>query len=416
MNILLISIGTRGDMEPFLAIGQIMKTRGHEVTCLFPEQFQSLVEDSGFHFESLGPEFMEMLESDLGKFALGGGGSQLKKILAFIKLARIQISNNKNMVRKQFEAIVKLNPDRVIHNGKALYPVVWEVENPGKTVYISPVPYLHYVKGHTHTAFHSNYGEFFNKLTYKLADWGLLKSIMSLMKWIGVSGINKKQIKTALNDHTIIYTVSPQLFKRPAYWPENMQVLGYHERDKTTNWEPETALLDFLDKNEKILFVSFGSMTNPRPEEVTSAFLNILKRHRIPAIINTSSGGLAEPEDYDTSLFHFVSNIPYDWVFPKVHAVIHHGGSGTTHMGAKNGCATLIIPHVIDQFVWNEIIVEKGLGPKGIKIGKITERKLEPLIVDLMNNAGYKSNAEKLAAQMRKEDVLEAKLYEALTQ
>lgn len=414
VNILLISIGTRGDMEPFLAIGQSMKEKGHAVTCLFPEQFRNLVEESGFAFESLGSAFMKMLESDLGKFALGGGGSQFKKIGAFIKLAKIQRENNKAMVQKQFDTIARIKPDRVIHNGKALYPVIWELEHPGKTIYISPVPYLHYVKGHTHTAFHSNYGEFLNKLTYKLADWGTTKAIMDVVKQLGIAGVSKKQIKNAMQRHKIFYTVSPQLFKRPEYWSNNMKVLGYHERNKTTNWQPDASLLAFLEQHTKIIFISFGSMTNPKPVEKTAIILDILKRNNIPAILNTSSGGLVSPSTYDTDLFHFVSHIPYDWIFKRMYAVIHHGGSGTTHMGLKNGCASLIIPHVIDQFVWNEIIHEKGLGPKGIKINKISTKNLEPLILDVYNNKNYRENALLVAEEMAKEYILNDELYNRL--
>jgi UDP:flavonoid glycosyltransferase YjiC (YdhE family) len=414
MKILVTSIGTRGDMEPFLAIGQIMKEKGHEVTCLFPEQFKPLVEESGFDFETLGSEFMEMIESDLGKVALGGSGSALKKFFAFIKLAKIQFRNNKLMIEKQFETITRLNPDRIIHNGKVLYPVVWEISNPNKTIYISPVPYLHYTKGHTHTAFHGNYGDFFNKLTYKLSDWGVRKAIMGMIKRLNLSNISKKQVQNAINTHKVIYAISPQLFERPDYWQKNMQVLGYHERNKTSNWQPDNELLNFLGKHSKILFVTFGSMTNPDPKEKTRIILDILKRNKIPAIINTSSGGLEKPDSYDAEQFHFVSHIPYDWIFQKMYAVIHHGGSGTTHLATKYGCASLIIPHIIDQFIWNKIVYEKGLGPKGIKIEKITIDNLEPKIISLLNDTKYKQNALKIADNMKSEEFFKKQLYDEI--
>lgn len=411
MKVLLLSIGTRGDMEPFLAIGQLMQEKGHDVTCLFPEQFKQLVADSGFQFESLGTEFIAMLESDLGKFALGGGGSWLKKMSAFARLAKIQISNNKQMIQKQHDVVARLNPDTIIHNGKALYPFIWEVSHPRKNIYISPVPYLHYVKGHTHTAFHSNYGTWLNKLTYALSDWGITKTILSLSKNLGITALSKKDLKHALKKQKVIYTISPQLFERPSYWPTNRFVLGYHERDKTVNWQPDNALSDFLIQHPKCIFVTFGSMTNPEPEEKTNTILTILKRHQIPAIINTSTGGLVKPQIYDSSLFHFVSNIPYDWIFPKIYAVIHHGGSGTTHMAVKYGCAAMIIPHVIDQFIWNNIIHEQKLGPRGIKVSKITEHNLEPKILDLVHNVQYKTNAQSMAKKMAEETIL---LREAL--
>lgn len=407
MSVLLISIGTRGDMEPFLGIGEILKEKGHEVICQFPEQFRVLVEESGFAFISLGTEFMNMLESDLGKFAMGGGGSKWKKIRAFVKLAKIQSKNNRTLVERQCKAISESRPDRIVHNGKAMYPVIWEVKNKGKTINVSPVPYLHYVKGHTHTAFHSDYGQFMNRLTYKLADWGVTKAIMTAIKWLKIEDISKRQIRDALKNHKIVYTVSPALFERPKYWQENLKVLGYHERNKIINWQPSNELIQFLKKHSRPILVTFGSMTNPEPEKKTQIILNILKRNNIPAIINTSSGGLIKTDSFDEGLILFVSGIPYDWIFPKIYGVIHHGGSGTTHMALKNGCASMIIPHIIDQFIWNNIAYKKGVGPKGIKISKITEKNLEPKIVALVNNSSFKHKAEQLALQMQKEDFTE---------
>ncbi len=410
---LLVSIGTRGDMEPFLAIGEMLKQKGHEVICLFPEQFRNLAEDSDMRFASLGSEFMEMLESDVGKFALGGGGSKWTKILAYAKLAKMQYKNNKLMITKQHDVVAQEKPDRIIHNGKAMYPVIWEASNQGKTIYVSPVPYLHYVKHHTHIAFNSNYREFLNKLTYKLADWGLVKTIMTSVKWLKISDIRKSQIIKVLENHKIIYTISPQLFAKPPYWKENITVLGYHERNKTLNWKPSRELLVFLEKHKKCILITFGSMTNPEPEEKTRIILDILKRNRIPAIINISSGGLVEPNSYDKDLIHFVSGIPYDWIFPKMYAVIHHGGSGTTHMALKYGCATMIIPHIIDQFVWNKIVDKKGVGPKGIKISKITTMNLESKVLELVNNSPFKQKAKQIAKQMEKEDYKE-ELYNSI--
>ncbi len=410
MIVLITSIGTRGDMEPFLAIGEILKKRGHEIVYQFPEQFRKLAEESGTKFASLGTEFIDMLESDLGRFALGGRGSTWRKIFAYIKLAKLQSRNNRLMVERQYNTVCELKPDRIVHHGKVMYPVIWEIDNPGKTVFVSPVPYLHYVKGHTHLAFHSNYGEFFNKLTFKLSNWGLKKAIMMAAKCLNLKGITRRQVNDALENHKSIYTVSPQLFTRPGYWKENLTVMSYHERDKTTNWQPGDKLLKFLEMHSKIILVTFGSMTNPEPERKTKIILNILKRNNIPAIINTSSGGLTEPESYDRNLFHFVSGIPYDWVFPKMYGVIHHGGSGTTHMALKNGCVSLIIPHIIDQFIWNQIAYEKGVGPMGISISKINEQNLEPKILELVNNTSFKRDAMLLGEKMKRED-FEEKLH-----
>lgn len=416
MKIILISIGTRGDMEPFLAIGEILKEKGHQVICAFPEQFRNLVEDSNLEFASLGTKFIKMLESDVGKAAMGGSGSGLKKFLANVKLAKNQTEINKDLINKQYEIIESEIPDRILYNGKVIYPIIWGLNNRGKNILVCPLPYIHYVRDNTHVLFNSNFGPFFNKLTYSFANFGLVITVMITKRWLKITKkITRKRIKKALLSNKAIYTISPSLFSRPDYWNENLKVLGFLERNKTLNWRPDKDLNGFLEKHNRILLITFGSMTNPEPEEKTKIIIDILERNKIPAIINTAFGGLVKPDRFDSELILFVSQIPYDWIFPKIYGVIHHGGSGTTHLALKYGCATMIIPHIIDQFVWNKIINKRGVGPKGIKIGKITTKNIEPKILELVNNSSFKKKAEKLANQMRKEDFRE-ELYNSIVE
>jgi UDP:flavonoid glycosyltransferase YjiC (YdhE family) len=378
MKLVLISIGTRGDMEPFLAIGEMLKEKGHQVICAFPEQFRNLVDDSSLEFSSLGSDFIDMLDSDVGKAAMGGSGSGLKKFFALIKLGKLSTEINKDLVISQHNLVEKENPDRIVYNGKAIYPIIWEVNNKKKTILLSPVPYLHYVKNHTHVAFNSNYGTILNKLTYLLANFGLVITAQISIRWLKLQRkITRRQIKNVISSNKVIYTISPSLFLKPDYWNKYIKILGYQERNTIVNWRPERKLKDFLKKHERILLITFGSMTNPQPEE------------------------------NDPDIIYFVSRIPYDWIFPKIYGVIHHGGSGTTHLALKYGCATLIIPHIIDQFVWNKIISKMGAGPKGIKIGKITTGTLEPKILELVNNHSYKKKAAQIAIQIGKENFRE---------
>jgi UDP:flavonoid glycosyltransferase YjiC (YdhE family) len=414
MKVILLSIGTRGDMEPFLAIGELLKEKGCRVICAFPEQFGHLTEDADIEFASLGSKFIELLESDDGRKALGGSGSGLKKMLAYARLALRQTEINKELVHKQRELIERENPDRIVYNGKAIYPIIWGLENKGNTVLVSPVPYVHYVKDNTHVAFNSNFGPVLNKLTYSIANFGLVTTVRITVKWLKMTEkITRKQIRNALQLTRVIYTISPSLFPRPVYWKENLKVLGYQERTQATKWKPDKGLTDFLGKHNRILFVTFGSMTNPEPEAKTRIILDVLEQVKIPAIINTASGGLVKLQKHNTELIHFVSGIPYGWIFPRSHAVIHHGGSGTTQLALKYGCATMIIPHIIDQFVWNRIIHKLGAGPKGIRINKITTKNLEPKILELVNNASFKKKAERIATRMKKENFSE-EIYKSI--
>ena len=415
LKIILVSVGTRGDMEPFLAIGQLLKEKGHQVIAAFPEQFRKIAEDTGLGFFSLGSKFIELLESDLGREAMGGS-TGLKKFIAVVKLARIQIDSQKEIVFKQREVIDQENPDLIIFNFKATYPILWKVIFRKKIIYLSPLPYLHYVKNHAHILFDGNYGAFLNKLTYQFANWGMLRTIRQAEKWLKIkSKITNREIKEILEHNKSIYTISPSLYPPELHESKNIHVLGFHERNKSSDWQPDNSLSQFLNKHKKILFITFGSMINSSPVKKTQIFLEILNKHKIPAIINTASGGLVEPLDYNKELFYFVSRIPYDFIFPQMYAVIHHGGSGTTHTALKHGCASMIIPHIVDQFAWNKIVSKLGAGPKGIKINKLRCSHIEPKILALMQDKTYKQKAEEISQQMAKEDFRQ-RLYDIIVE
>lgn len=416
MKTLLISIGTRGDMEPFLVAAEVLKSRRHEVVCAFPEQFCNLAKDSGIRCHALSKGFIELIGTEQGQMVMGGNNSRLKKIALYYRLYRDSAKVNAVLLGQQAAIVKDEVPDRIIYGGKAIYPIIWGIQNPGKAIALSPVPCLiHPVRDLPHLGFNGNYGSLLNKATYGLANFGLVRHIASTTKELRETlGIDSSQIKPAILAQKMIYTVSPTLFPQRPYWPQHVKVVGYRERKKTRNWKPDQALNEFLNRNKKVLFVTFGSMTNPEPEEKTVIILDILERNSIPAIINTASGGLKKPVIYNSKTFHFVEQIPYDWIFPKVYAVLHHGGSGTTHTALKYGCAAMIIPHIIDQFLWNVLISNKGVGPKGIPINKLSKALLEPKLVDLFSTKEYRRKAEGIAEEMSKEK-LDDLFYEVLS-
>ena len=203
-----------------------------------------------------------------------------------------------------------------------------------------------------------------------------------------------------------VYPISPTLFPRPAHWHKQVKVIGHFERNKPQHYSPHNTLSDFLAKHNKILFISFGSISSPHPEEKTNAILHVLEKHHIPTIINTSWGGLIQPESYPDHIY-FVERIPYEWILPKVYAMVHHGGAGTTHSALKFACPSLVIPHFIDQFFWAKKVVKLGAGPPGISIKGLTAENFEKMLLDLWNNGAFKEKASWIAAQMNQEGDVE---------
>ncbi len=412
MKILLTSIGTRGDIEPFLAVGERLEQKGHQVVFSFPEQFAVIIPQNA-RFHPLSPKVIELIESEEGK-ALMGKASLWKKLKALLYLYKEGQKINKELIVQQFETVNEESPDLIIHNVKCSYPTLWGLEHDKPTILLSPVPFfMHYVKGHAHIGFNKNLGEVLNRMSYNLSNYGLAKTICDGQQWLPKKyTYTKSIIREKLLAKKIIFSISPALFPRPDYWPKNAQVLGFHERNKLMQWKPDKALEDFLNRNNKIVFLTFGSMVNTNPENTSRLLYRSLKELNIPTIVNTASGGLVELPEFKTNKkFYFVQTIPYEWIFKNVYAVIHHGGSGTTHTALKNGCASLIIPHIIDQFGWNYLIQKRKLGPKGISINKLTSANVKGLIYSLYHEEEYKKKAEELSAFMLNEN-MEANLYE----
>lgn len=399
MRVLLLSYGSRGDCEPFLAVGELLRARGDEVVCAFPEQFRGLAESGGFDFHTLGGEFLDQLESDDMKVALSGSGG--RRVMGYLRASSRGMDTQRLMVDRQADAIRCARPDLVIHHSKCAYVVPWATLNGRKSMLFALQPaLLHEVKGTAHVGMPRWMPAW---LSYALMRLGFVMMALLVVERHFKDELTAQQVRRAILAEAVAYNVSPALFAQPKYWPGHVRVVGFIERDKTAAWSPPAELTDFLDAREKVLFLTFGSMTNSDPAANTTLFLQALSDCGIPAVINTAGGAFAEPEHRHGADVLFVDEVPYDWVLPRVGAVVHHGGAGTVHSALKAGRPTMAIPHGFDQPLWDELIARAGVGPRGIPIGKLTLKHLKVKLLDLWQNPRYRRAAERVGRRMRAE-------------
>jgi UDP:flavonoid glycosyltransferase YjiC (YdhE family) len=408
MKAILFSLGTRGDIEPFLAIAEKLDKKGHKVVCAFPIQFRKLVDESKYEFYGLSEKFLELIEGEKTKILLGGNGNIFQKTRAIIWMIKVSQSMQKEVITQQHDLIELKQPDIIVYNQKCLYPIIWGIKHPNKTTLLSPLPCtIHETENHASLGMGGDLGAFLNKLTYRFSNFFLFQTIKSSTKryhkQLGIKLSYLTIKKHILQKEEMVYTISPGLFPKPTDWPNNVSIVGYYEKEVNLDWKPSRELENFIEKHEKILFIAFGSMTNPNPERKTKNILSVLKKHKIPAIINTASGGLIKVKDYPDHVL-FLNTVPYSWILPKMYAAVHHGGSGTTHTAIKYGCASMIIPHILDQHIWNDILPGLKVGPKGMSIKKFSEHQFEKRVLDLLNNKEYKKNAVKIGNKIINEN------------
>ena len=406
MKLLLLSLGSRGDMDPFLAVGERFAAAGWEVVCAMPEQFGALVAAAGFRFHPLDRRFYALIEnSDVQNF-MGQRGSWVQRGRQLGRLYQESKDIQRQLIREQHAIVTQEQPDRLLFHPKCMYPVLWHHRHPGRAATLLPVPgLLHPLYEHPPIVMSTkDYGRFANKLLNRLAGYGRAKAMADTLPEVAAYFPEVRLRGRALERYSVeritsMYTVSPHLFTPPAHWPAHAHVVGYYPRRPVTDYTPPAALAAFLERHPKVLFVTFGSMVNADPASTTQTLLTLLRKHEIPTIINTFSGGLRAVDDAPDHVY-FTESIPYTWILPKVYAAVHHGGSGTTHMAARSGCAQLLVPHIFDQYYWDWQIQQHGLGPAGLPIKRWTVERLEPKLLDLWQNDHYRERASAKVERM----------------
>ena len=383
-KILLMSLGSRGDMEPFLALGEELLEQGHEIACCMPAQFESSALELTTHFFAEHKSFIQLIEGPEIKKILGQVGSGFSRLLTIFKLMNQVKSVQQQMIEDQERAVKNFKPDQIIFHVKCIYPVIWALRFKGKVKLLSPMPaLLDPIKDIPHVGFGKADFKAWNLMTYKLAEYALIRQ--SILGY-GKSFLKKNQIKISLKELKtfyrktlkVEYSISEELFSRPVYWPDRAKITKFRERKKNP-YTPNPELKQFLKDYHNPLYIGFGSMLNAHPKQIALDVLTVCKKHQIPVIMNESWGGIECPEKLPRWAFK-IKNVPFHFLFPYLGCVIHHGGSGTTHTALIHKKPQAIIPHIADQFFWNRQIQKKEVGISGFKIKKWSLKKFEDLV------------------------------------
>jgi sterol 3beta-glucosyltransferase len=148
--------------------------------------------------------------------------------------------------------------------------------------------------------------------------------------------------------------------------------------------------------------VGFGSMRELDSERLTREVLHALEIAGQRGVIFTGGGGALTRLPAPPTVF-YVDNAPHTWLFPRMAALVHHGGAGTTGSALRAGVPSIIAPLVIDQHAWAWRIEKLGVGLRVGPLRKLTARKLAPALRTALNDAALRARAAALSEKVRAE-------------
>ena len=369
--------GSRGDVEPYLALGKGLQNAGHVVRLVAHENFGPLVRAHGVEFWPIegnaqdvaqSPEMRELLEkgnflailSKMGKdaqnnalaFAQGGLAAceGMELIVAGLGGMFIGVALAEKLNIQFMQAhYIPFSPTRAYPS--ALFP---------------KLP--------------SFLGGSLNRASYQLTQqmmWQGFRSADTVARQ-QVLGLPKASFwgpygAERFKQNPILYGYSPAVIPPPADWDGQMHVTGYWFLDPADDWTPPADLLEFLQAGSPAGLHRVWQHEHAKPRrndaaDRAGAGTHAAAGHHVIGLGRTAQGRFARHSVICWTPF------PLRWLFPRVAAVVHHGGAGTTSAGLRAGVPSIIVPFFADQPYWGQRIAELGVGPAPIPRKKLNGR------------------------------------------
>ncbi|MBX3015112.1 MAG: glycosyltransferase family 1 protein [Caldilineaceae bacterium] len=402
MKIFLSTMGTRGDIQPFIALGQGLQRAGHQVTLCTAEGYRSFVEEHGIPYAYMDNEFLAIIQSQTGQAAM----ESKRGILAIYQKIGPII---RRALEDEWRAVQAFQPDVIVYHPKMLgsYHIAEKLQIPA---WMSlALPFQTPTRAFPNPLFTGvTLGGWFNRLSYRLLDLG---SIMYAgvtndfrVKSLGLppkGRFSRALIKTNGEPVPVLYAYSPHLVPRPVDFPPEVQITGFWFLEQGSDWQPTPALLAFLEAEPPPVYVGFGSMSGNSGAERGKLVVEALQQAGQRGILASGWGGL-QTSKLPTSIFP-IDAAPHEWLFPRVAAVVHHGGSGTTAAGLRAGKPTVICPFIADQPFWGQVVYSRGVGPQPIPQKKLTVANLAAAITAAVTDSAMQQRAAELGTQIRAE-------------
>ncbi|KAJ7040782.1 hypothetical protein C8F04DRAFT_1082130 [Mycena alexandri] len=388
LNIVIQVVGSRGDVQPFIALGNELQKHGHRVRLATHNVFEDFVRQSGLAFYPIGgdpAQLMAYMVKNPGLIpsmkSLRQGDIQRKRAMVLEMLegcwrscVEPDIFSNAPFVA---EAIIANPPSFAhVHCAQALgIPVHLMFTMPWTSTRAFPHPLANVRSSSTEPGF-ANY------ISYGVVEfltWQGLGGIINKWRYsLDLEPVPMSEGPGLLDTQKVPFTFcwSPALVPKPADWGSHIDVCGFFFRNPP-NYTLPPDLDAFLRAGPPPVYIGFGSIVIDDPSRMSAILLEAVKIAGVRAIISRGWSKLDGPPSPNVL---FLGDCPHEWLFQHVAAVVHHGGAGTTACGLLNGKPTSIVPFFGDQPFWGNMVAASGAGPKPIHHKALDERNLADAI------------------------------------
>ena len=405
MRIVIIATGSRGDVEPYVALGKGLKEAGHTVRLVSHTTFAELVNSQGLEFWPVDVDVQDIAQSPEMRARLGSGSF----LSVMVQMKKEAENNAVHLARAGLAACQGMN--LILTGVGGLFVAIALAEK--LDLPLVQAYYIPFTATRQYPSFlvpnGMNLGGGLNRISYQLARqviWQGFRSADTLVRrkeldlpaapFLGP--YNGKIAKS----NPVLYGFSPSVIPQPSDWDNNIHITGYWFLEPDDHWTPPQSLLDFLQAGPAPVYVGFGSMSTTKPEETTRMVLESLTQAKQRGIILSGWGGL-HTGNLPNSVFA-IDSVPFSWLFPRMAAVIHHGGAGTTAAGLRAGVPSILIPFFGDQPFWGQRVAKLGVGPIPIPLKKLTVDRLAQAIERAVTDQDMRQRAAQLGSKVQAED------------
>jgi sterol 3beta-glucosyltransferase len=402
MRITIAAIGSRGDIQPYIALGAGLQRAGYDVSLSAPAMFRELISAYGLPHLPIRVNPQRIMEHPSMQAASRSGNP--------FRLVRSMFREGLPLIRTYLEeAYANCQECDAVILTAIPYGAFDAAEKRN-------IPFVQAGLGPVYpTAAFPMIGlnlpnlriGFINRFTYGLMDqafwqffrpfqntWRKGKLGLPPLPLGGPAGKIRKNAPTVLG-------YSPSVVPSPADWPPAVHATGYWFLDEPPGWHPPAGLKAFLDAGPAPVYVGFGSMPDKDARQMTQLILDALRIYGQRCVLLSGWSGLGR-EQLPETVFP-VDSVPHSWLFPRMAAVVHHGGAGTTAAGLRSGVPSILTPYAADQFLWAREVERLGVGPKSVSYHALTAGKLAEMIRRALTDQGMRERAAAFGRRMEAE-------------